>query len=70
MDGPVDAPSPELDDQPACGGFLEATPQALDELEAAFGKLLVVESVERAAQDEGQGRRATTRRFWVWQGIG
>jgi tetratricopeptide (TPR) repeat protein len=69
MDGVIDAPSPELDDQPACGAYLAATPEALDELEAAFGRLLVVESVQRDAREGGMEARGATRGFWDWRGL-
>ncbi|MDO8485982.1 MAG: hypothetical protein Q7S35_13655 [Candidatus Limnocylindrales bacterium] len=67
MDGLIEAPSPELDDQPARGSFLEATTEAIDELEATFGRLLVVESVDREASEDGRAVSQNARRFWDWR---
>ena len=69
MDGDLEAPSPELNDQPARGAFVEATTEAIDELEAAFGRLLVVESVEREAREDGRTMREAIRRLWDWRAI-
>ncbi len=69
MDGLIEAPSPELDDQTARGAFVEATAEAIEEMEAAFGRLLVVESVEREAREDGREVRAASRRLWDWRGM-
>lgn len=67
MDGYADAPSPELDDEPAHGTYLEATTTALTDLETLLGPLLVFERVEREARDRGARMNAESSAFWDWR---
>ncbi len=69
MDGVTDAPSPELYDEPAHGAYVEATTDALAELEATVGQLLAIESVERDARPDRRPIRKSARRFWDWRSL-
>jgi len=69
MDGVTDAPSPVLYDEPAHGAYLEATAEAIAELEAIVGQLLTIESVERDARPDRRPIRKSVRGFWDWRSL-
>lgn len=67
MDGVTDSPSPELHAEPAHGAYIEATTEAITELEENVGQLLAIESVERDASPDRVATRKSVRRFWDWR---
>jgi hypothetical protein len=69
MDGVTDSPSPELYDEPGHGAYVEATTEAVAELEATLGPLLAVESVERDARPDRRSIRKSARHFWDWRSL-
>jgi hypothetical protein len=67
LDGLVDAPPADFDNEAGAGSYVVATPDAIAEIEDLFGPHLAVEIIERTALDDGKRLRHRVGAHWDWR---